>query len=838
MVSDRFPDRSTYNSIGGVRESLVAQVGGDLHGDVHLHQNLLRNTMPLPPTNTWPKVENKAPQSIGVHPVRQGEGLSPLPPYVPRDVDAELRSRVREAGRSGGFVLVTGPSSVGKSRTAFEAVRAELPGHRFLAPAEDDDLAGLPELARTFKLRQGLVLWLDDLNRYLYRNALDLTLLDRLIEARVAVIATINDKRFKDLLDKTGSSDGAGRLIRATTPVSIGRVWTADEIGRVAETDDERLTAALQAQGTEARVSEHLVAGPQVLWEWRLAREPGEDHHPRGHALVAAALDLSEAGIIRAMPAETLEGLHHLYLDEDAEPEPWEEAWRWARELRHGVARLLVQDETDPNAWHPYHYLLETAHRPDEEKVPESVWDAALPLLDDLPDRFFYGFAALTEGREGHFTEALRPSIEEAGPLLSITYRALGFDEAADRAWDLAVEMDPGRSLYELGSLMLAVEGPDEEAVDLLRSAVEQGESKALGMIGYALEKRGEHEKAEHWYCAGAEAGDPRAMVSMGILLQTSGHEEAASRWFGRAAESGHPTVLYTVGVELCERGEQEQGLPMICEASTQGVRPADLYIGTRHHSEGRFDEAERLYRTVAELRDEGWPELASTATEHLAILFEDQERWEEAEDQWRVVMEHEPGKVEHGLSLASLLYRRRRFDEAAEVLRPYAQAKDPKAMYALHEVLEKANRPRAAKRWLRRWGGVKYRRELRRRERTLWTIVAAYMVPQTVLVGGLTGSGTALLPLGAILLLTVLALPYVFARRWSLPRRPWIPLVTAALLLVGLTPAALLGSETGLWVLLNLPVNVAGIGIACHHFGIFAPPEDSEVPEDTSEPE
>ena len=53
-----------------------------------------------------------------------------LPEYVPRDADAAefgIRARVAAAAQRGGFVLLVGGSSVGKTRSAAEAVRAVLP---------------------------------------------------------------------------------------------------------------------------------------------------------------------------------------------------------------------------------------------------------------------------------------------------------------------------------------------------------------------------------------------------------------------------------------------------------------------------------------------------------------------------------------------------------------------------------------------------------------------------------------------------------------------------------------------------------------------------------------
>ena len=87
------------------------------------------------------------------------------PEYVPRDVDAAeygVRAKVAAAAERGGFVLLVGGSSVGKTRCAVEAVRALLPDWWLVHPAGPAEVAALAAAPppRT-------VVWLDELQRYL-----------------------------------------------------------------------------------------------------------------------------------------------------------------------------------------------------------------------------------------------------------------------------------------------------------------------------------------------------------------------------------------------------------------------------------------------------------------------------------------------------------------------------------------------------------------------------------------------------------------------------------------------------------------------------------------------
>src|SRR4029077_586584 len=107
------------------------------------------------------------PRRLGVHAAISVPGVpDEVPPqYVPRDVDAAehgVRARVEAAARRGGFVLLVGGSSVGKTRCAVEAVTAMLPDWWLVHPAGADQVAALAVAppART-------VVWLDELQRCL-----------------------------------------------------------------------------------------------------------------------------------------------------------------------------------------------------------------------------------------------------------------------------------------------------------------------------------------------------------------------------------------------------------------------------------------------------------------------------------------------------------------------------------------------------------------------------------------------------------------------------------------------------------------------------------------------
>ena len=113
------------------------------------------------------RVGEADPRRLGVHAAISVPGVpDEVPPeYVPRDVDAAefgVRAKVAAAAERGGFVLLVGGSSVGKTRCAVEAVKALLPDWWLVHPAGPAEVAALAAAPppRT-------VVWLDELQRYL-----------------------------------------------------------------------------------------------------------------------------------------------------------------------------------------------------------------------------------------------------------------------------------------------------------------------------------------------------------------------------------------------------------------------------------------------------------------------------------------------------------------------------------------------------------------------------------------------------------------------------------------------------------------------------------------------
>ncbi len=131
--------------------------------------------------------------------------------YVPRDADQKLRDGLHAAQAERRMLLVVGGSAGGKSRSAAEAARLRLPGHRLLCPRQTS-LARLRELPLA-DLGPALV-WLDDVERYEERAFRDTV--ERLLRSGVVVVATIRRSELEARMPKGDLRNPFGEALADT----------------------------------------------------------------------------------------------------------------------------------------------------------------------------------------------------------------------------------------------------------------------------------------------------------------------------------------------------------------------------------------------------------------------------------------------------------------------------------------------------------------------------------------------------------------------------------------------------------------------------------------------
>ncbi|MFD2473340.1 hypothetical protein [Amycolatopsis silviterrae] len=340
--------------------------------------------------------------------------LDRTPPYIRRDLHDELSAKIRR----GGFVLVVGESTAGKTRMVYEAVRATCPDHTLLAPANREALADVVEaVADTPRC----VLWLDDLERFMGAGGLTPNLLDKILSRRredAVIAATMRSPEFDRYSAREEGSvpdhdldawRDARDILRLADVVELSRRWTAEELARARAYDnDPRIRSALPYVG-KFGLAEMLAAGPELVRNWHTGWAPGA--HPRGAALVTAAVDCRRAGVDEPVPLDVLVELSRSRLNDRGgellRPESPEEALAWATRTSHGASSLLLPAE-QPGHYIAFDYLVDL---PDFDLAPVATWRILLTRADPQ-QAFRIGEAAARTFQHSIAAEAFRKAAE------------------------------------------------------------------------------------------------------------------------------------------------------------------------------------------------------------------------------------------------------------------------------------------------------------------------------------------------------------------------------------------------------------------------------------------
>jgi hypothetical protein len=341
-----------------------------------------------------------------------------VPPYVPRDA----QQRLWDAVAGGGFVLLIGESTAGKSRMAYEAIRVLLPDHALIVPAGREALADLVNVVRE---QRRCVVWLDDLERFLGPGGITSAVVVRMLgdgSRSTLLLATVRTAEFDRYsareeprftgLERDTWRDARDVLALATT-VELPRSWSAQELQRARDyADDPRIAAALGKAG-QFGLAELLAAGPQLARDWRNAWRPGA--HPRGAALVAAAVDCRRAGVHEPQPLEVLVELAEHYLRERGgpilRPESLDDAVTWATTPSQGASSLLLPAMQEGH-YLAFDYLIDLDGL---DGVPRATWGTLIQRA--TPQQAFdIGEAAVQRFQHTTAVAAFRKALEGKVP--------------------------------------------------------------------------------------------------------------------------------------------------------------------------------------------------------------------------------------------------------------------------------------------------------------------------------------------------------------------------------------------------------------------------------------
>jgi len=601
------------------------------------------------------RVSEADPRRLGVHAAISVPGISDkIPPeYVPRDADDGefgVRAKVAAAARRGGFVLLVGGSSVGKTRCAFEAVTALLPDWWLVHPAGPAEVAALAAAPS-----RRIVVWLDELQRYLDgEQALTGGVVRALLNAGdpAVIIGTLWPDRYtaSTILPTPGGGDPHTREREVLDLADVIRIAPAfgpaeQDRARAAAPRDPRVRVALEAAGYG--LTQTLAAAPQLVGRWQDARIAD----PYAWAVLTAALDAARLGARAPLTAGFLQTAAPGYCtaQQQAEaPGNWfGQALAYATTKLHGAAAALAPTGSGMGQTDGYtvaDYLLQHASwERRSARVPASTWDAllshvhdpddALRLADSAKSRLLYRYAI--------------PLYRYVIPL----YRG--------------IEAAVGNPAFELADLL--VESGD---LDQLRARADAGGGYAAARLAHLLVKNGDLDQLR----ARAEAGDETAAYRLAELLAERGDLDQAEQILRARADAGSWPAATELARLLAERGDLDEAEQILRAHADTG----DQYVVTHQLADllAERGDLDQLRARADADADDGY------AADRLAKLLA------ERGDLDQLRARADTGDRYAAYRLAELLARRGDLDQAEQILRARADAGDGYAAWELAELL------------------------------------------------------------------------------------------------------------------------------------------------------
>ena len=450
-----------------------------------------------PAAGIWRSVTQWEPLDLDIHPaidVGSSGDLPVLPSYVRREHDNELDHLLSGVGGSVMFV-VTGASSTGKSRAAYEALIRH-PVLRSWPLCYPRTCAELIQLLEDTPPPSG-VLWLNETQDYLLGadGEKAAVLLRHVLEgsraAPLIVAGTMWPKYWEELTDSVSAEEGKSTqyaqvrqlLLHAVRRIRISPL-TQDQAAALASdhSGDPRLReAARTARNSE--VIQVLAGGPTLLQRYS---QPDSDGARFGAATVAAAASARLLGYQAAATEGLLRQGAVGYPDPaacDAVPDDW-----ITRGLCHATTPVLgiralaphyAAGQMSPDGYLLHDYLYQ--HLSPGSRVgipPPTLWEALAEHAVDAAD-------------------------------------CVRLARAAD-----------DRGLYRL-------------AVTFATPAAEAGDVTAMRLLSVADERAGKAAEAQRWVRIAADTGDVLAMRDLIELWKRTGRVADAEEWLRQYAAQG-----------------------------------------------------------------------------------------------------------------------------------------------------------------------------------------------------------------------------------------------------------------------------------------------------------
>jgi hypothetical protein len=519
------------------------------------------------------------------------------PVYVPRDIDADLRTWIRSRVAVGGLVLLVGPAAAGKSRSLYEALRAELGDWKMLRPSGPQInalVAGGTDLSRS-------VIWLNELQNFFAGEPLSVVAVkallnkehgpvilagsiraeerNRLMGESATTAAKDMSKEAREILQMPARFAGhVGGSERAVWFEVLARFSEA-ELGRATAlaVSDPRLRQAIR-DTRDGDVPATLACAARLIDRWRVS---GGDQE--GQAVITAAVIARRCGHPAPIPRGVLSAVALAHLSaRDIAPDDatWlPAALAWAQAPVVGEIAAIRAMRTTPGLVDGYRVSDILVQHSQERTDP----DFTRLLGDETVWRL-----VLLEARSSAVAE-----------IALSAYLADKLDVARD-AWRIAADCGDARAMRRLGLLYWEL-GQDAEAETWLRKAAEDGTSAAVASLAHWLEEHRQAEEAEWLLTRAAQEGEVYAMVELGLAFRWKDQPSVAEQWTRKAAELGSAVAMSNLGFQLARRGAIEEAESWLLKAAEHGVPGAMENLAELYLERGDLEMALEWYKRGAE---------------------------------------------------------------------------------------------------------------------------------------------------------------------------------------------------------------------------------------------
>ena len=651
-----------------------------------------------------------SPHDVRVH--MAAEFTASLPPYVSRQHDGLLQARLRSASLQGGFVVVTGGSAVGKSRSLLEAVREVLGGWHILLPVSP---AAVREAAAGGHIRPRTLLWLDDTpaEKYITATADGLTSDDirAVFSSRkpVVVVDSMWQTRYQSLIAqprlspgessrKDPSREARDALLLAGEPILVKDHFTDDERlrAKILAQHDQQLTAALA--DTRFGVTQSLAGARYLVRRYRDA----ENDMPFAYAVITAAIDACRLGSSGPFTQTFLRAAAFGYLGSreqaaiadghpGSRPGWFSDALVYAAdtEVNPGHVAPLVPTLLDGNLAHGVgysvaDYLLQYMLRERRHvQVPAVTWDALLKFADVPADlaRWLFEHGRMDELRQRadagdvRARELLADWLAQEDEIPELRRRAEAGDDSARR----------------LLAGWLSERDRVDEAIEAIGPLADAGDDSARRLLAGWLLERDRVDEAIEAIGPLADAGDDSARrLLAGWLLEAKRIVELEHR-----ARTGDRAARSMMARWQHDQGRVDEAIATIRPLAVAGDAAARRLLADWLYRHERIDELRQRAGTgddearsrlarwllehdhITELRQR-----TESGDEHAGLLLADWMFEQKGLDELR--QRARAGEPHAGARLAIRLYEKDHVDQAITEIRPLADAGDDSARHLL----------------------------------------------------------------------------------------------------------------------------------------------------------